>query len=128
VANVFISHRRTDQLEAEKLATEIRNAGHTVWLDDWNIGLGDSIVGRMNEGLEAADYVVLCYSSSGVDSEWISREWMSALAQQLNGAGIKLIPALLTGGGPPAILADIYYADLIKDWSGGVAMILKALK
>jgi hypothetical protein len=128
VANVFISHRRADYLEAEKLATEIRNAGHNAWLDDWNIGLGDSIVGRMNEGLDAADYVVLCYSSSGVDSEWISREWMSALARQLNGAGIKLIPALLTGGGPPAILADIYYADLVKDWPRGLAMILKALK
>lgn len=128
MANVFISHRRADYREAEKLAEEIRRAGHKVWLDDWAIGPGDSIVGKMDEGLRDADYLVLCYSSSGVSSQWTSREWMSALARQLNGEGIKLIPALLTGGEPPAILADIYYVDLVKDWSGGVASLLNAFK
>jgi hypothetical protein len=64
MANVFISHRRPDAREAEKLATAIKNAGHTVWLDDWNIDIGDSIVGRMHEGLDTSGYLVLCYSVS----------------------------------------------------------------
>jgi hypothetical protein len=85
MANVFISHRRSDDEESEDLAKEIKQAGHTVWLDVWEINLGDSIIERMNEGLEGAAYLVLCYSSSGVSSPWISREWMSALARQLDG-------------------------------------------
>ena len=128
MANVFISHRRNDINEAEKLAEEIRDAGHQVWLDEWNISLGDSIVGRMNEGLEAANYVVVCYSSSGVSSKWMSREWMSALARQLNGHGIKLIPVRLTAGEPPAILADIFYVDLVNDWPSGVIKLLGTIR
>jgi hypothetical protein len=128
VANVFISYRRNDVREAEKLANEVRAAGHQVWLDEWNINLGDSIVGQINEGLEAANYVVICYSSSGVSSQWMSREWMSVLARQLNGYGIKLIPVQLTGGAPPAILADIFYVDLMKDWAGGITRLLRTIR
>ncbi len=128
MANVFISHRGNDIREAERLAAEIQRAGHQVWLDEWNIGIGDSIVERINEGLEGATYVVLCYSSAGIMSPWMGREWMSALAQQLNGMGIKLLPILLTGGSPPAILADLKYADLVQNWSEGVAELLRSIR
>ena len=128
MAKVFVSHRKSDDAPAERLAQELRAAGHDVWLDVWEIGVGDSIVGQMHRGLEAAQYVVLCLSTSGVDSPYISREWLPSLARQLNGEGVKLLPARLTGGDPPAILADIQYADLVKDWTAGVAALLKAIR
>lgn len=128
MANLFISHRKNDDLEAKRLANELRSANHQVWLDEWNIMLGDSIIERMNEGLEGATYVIVCYSSSGVTSPWMSREWMSALTRQLNGCNIKILPVLLTGGSPPAILADLKYADLVKDWNKGVSELLRAIK
>jgi hypothetical protein len=128
MANVFISHRRADVVPAERLAEQLRAAGHRVWFDEWEIGLGDSIVGRMNEGLEGASYLVLCYSADGVDAPWIGREWLSALARQLQGQGVKILPVLLTGGRPPAILADIRHADLCADWDRGLAELLKAIR
>jgi hypothetical protein len=128
MANVFISHRGADIKEAELLANEIRRAGHQVWLDEWKINLGDSIIERINEGLEGAAYVIICYSSAGVTSPWMGREWMSALARQLNGESIRLLPIQLTGGRPPAILADIKHADLVKDWARGVSEIIRSIK
>lgn len=128
MAKVFISHRKADDVEAERLSTELQNAGHQVWLDEWVINVGDSIVGRMNEGLEEAAYVVLCYSSSGVTSPWISQEWMASLARQLNGCNIKILPVRLTGGDPPAILAGTKYADLVADWAKGVRDLLRAIR
>lgn len=125
--NVFISHRKTDAQMAEQLATEVRDAGHEVWFDEWKIDLGDSIVERIDEGLEGSNYLVLCYSSSGM-SDWVNREWMSALARQLSGHGVKVLPILLTGGKPPAILADIKYGDLTQDWSKGVSDLLRAIR
>jgi hypothetical protein len=127
LANVFVSHRRVDARAAECLAVELRGAGHDVWFDEWAIGLGDSIVGCIEEGLALAAYLVLCCSSSGVNAPWISREWMSALYRQLEGHGIKLLPVLL-GGAPPAILADVKFADLGADWSSGVAELLRAIQ
>ena len=71
---------------------------------------------------------MVCYSEAGVLSNWMSREWMSALARQLEGHGIKLLPVRLSGGVPPAILADIRYADLVKDWARGIRDLLQAIR
>lgn len=127
MANVFISHRGNDLTDAERLAAELKSLGHLVWLDKWEIDLGDSIVAKMNEGLEGASFLILCYSSSGVMSPWVSREWMSALARQMNGAGVKVLPVVLSGGQPPAIMADVKYTDLTSDWASGVSAICNAL-
>jgi hypothetical protein len=128
MANVFVSHRRIDAALAEKLASDIKAAGHRVWLDDWDISIGDSIIQRMHEGLTGSAYLVLCYSDSGVDAPWINREWHSALARQLDGETVKLLPVRLSGGKPPAILADIQYADLVADWPDGVTRLLRAIR
>jgi hypothetical protein len=128
MANLFISHRECDEMEAERLSVELHNAGHKVWFDKWDVEIGDSIVERINEGLSDSAYLILCFSSSGVTSDWISREWMSSLARQLSKHDVKILPVRLTGGEPPAILADIAYADLVKDWNKGVAQLLKAIR
>ncbi|WP_442869688.1 toll/interleukin-1 receptor domain-containing protein [Bradyrhizobium sp. CCBAU 65884] len=128
MARILISHRTADSLEAEHLASDLRAAGHDVWLDIWKIGLGDSIVERINTGLADAEYVVLCLSSVGVDAPWISREWMSALARQLEHKGVKLLPVRLTGGDLPPILADIQYADAVKDYASALRAILNAVR
>jgi len=127
MANVFVSHRSADIAVAERLAEDIRAAGHDVWLDAWNINLGDSIVERMNEGLTSASHVLLCWSSAGNLAPWFSREWLSALARQLNGHHIRLLPVLLPGSTPPALLADIKYADLAADYDQALNAILEEL-
>jgi TIR domain len=128
LSNVFISHRGGDSAEAMRLAEDIRAAGHQVWLDQWEVNVGDSIIERMNEGLKGATYVVVCCSSTGVGAPWMSREWMPALARQLDGHGIKVLPVRLTGGELPAVLADVKYADLVADWQRGVSALLRAIR
>ena len=128
MANIFVSHRGIDSDPAERLARELRNAGHRVWLDTWELTVGGSIVERINDGLAQASRLVLCYASSGIDTEWIKREWQPALALQLAGTGIRILPVRLTGGEPPAILADIFFIDLVSDWKIGVQRLLAALE
>lgn len=120
MAAIFVSYRAPDAVPAERLANELRSRGHDVWLDTWEISLGDSVIGKMNEGLAKAAYLLLCCSSSGLDSQWVSREWMSTLVRQLRGVDVKILPVRLTGGESPAILADIKHADITKDWDSGV--------
>src|SRR5690348_17084390 len=114
MANVFISHRSADSTLAEQLANEISLAGHKVWLDVWEIAIGDQIVDRMNSGLDGSTYLVVCYSSAGM-APWMNIEWMSALARQLNGEGVKVLPVRLSGKDAPAILRGTKYADLMID-------------
>jgi TIR domain len=126
MADVFISHRGSDRDDALRLALALRADGHQVWLDEWKVELGDSIIGKMNEGLESATHVVVAFSGAGL-APWMDREWMSALAGQLDGHGVRVLPVLLTGGELPALLRDIKYADLAADWAGGVADLQRVL-
>jgi hypothetical protein len=123
---VFVSHRSTDADLAEKLAIDLRNAGHDVWLDTWEVTVGDDIVERINDGLASAAYLVTCYSSAGM-APWMNKEWMSTLARQMNGAGVKILPVRLSGKEAPGILAGVKYADLISDWKRGVSDLLRAI-
>ena len=127
LTTVFVSHRGVDGAAAERLAAELRDRGHTVWLDIWEIRLGDSIVEKMNDGLTQSACLVLCYTDAGSASPWMGREWMATLARQLDGANVRLLPVKLSGGAPPAILADLKYADLTTDWSRGLAELCTAL-
>lgn len=127
MAGVFISYRTPDVALASRVAREIKAAGHEVWLDAWHIKIGDSIIARINDGLALSTYVVLCYSKHSLDTPWITREWHSALARQLDGFGVKILPVRLKGGNPPPILADLRYADLERDWDLGMAQLLSAI-
>lgn len=128
MARVFVSHRRDDVALAEQLALDLRASGHDVWFDEWAIDLGDSIVGRMNEGLGSAAYLVLCCSAQSMTGPWLGREWLSALARQLDGHAVRVLPVLLPGGVPPPIIADLKYADLSADWRAGVAALLRTIR
>lgn len=127
MASIFVSHRGLDQEPAERLATELRLARHDVWLDTWTVRPGDSIVHEITSGLTRSAYLVLCLSRHG-PSPWLDREWMSALARQLDAKDIVLLPVRLTGGDLPAILADIKLVDLVADWPNGVKELLRALR
>ena len=128
MASVFICHRGADQDAAERLARDLQNRNYVVWLDIWKINIGDSIVERVNDGLSGSSHLVLCYSDTGSMGPWMSREWMSTLARQLKGVQVRLLPVRLTGGSPPAILADLKYADLVADWSTGVDALCDAIR
>ncbi len=126
MARVFISYRGIDTGAAVKLAEALRAAGHAVDFAEWDLGIGDSIVGWANQVLGDARFVVLCLSSSGL-SDWVNAEWMSTFMRQLDGQGVKLLPVKLTGGSPPPLLADRKLADLVMDWDRGLKQLLAAL-
>ena len=126
MVHVFISYRSDDLVAAKRLKEDLAADGHDIWLDIENIKIGDSIIERINAGLEGASFLILCLSKHGL-SPWMNQEWMSSLARQLNGVNVKILPVRLAGGNPPAILADLRYADLAKDWDSGFGQLKAAL-
>jgi len=51
MANVFLCHRKPDAAAVARLAIALRDAGHSVWFDEWEIGVSDSIVAQIDRGL-----------------------------------------------------------------------------
>lgn len=50
--DVFISYSSKDKTVVHALAQRLRDDGLRVWLDDWEIRLGESIPLKLQQGLE----------------------------------------------------------------------------
>jgi hypothetical protein len=72
--DVFLSHSAKDKALVRPVAERLRADGMRVWLDDWEIRLGDSIPAKIEEGLEHSRVLVLCLSASAFGSDWTQLE------------------------------------------------------
>ncbi|HEX4228840.1 MAG TPA: toll/interleukin-1 receptor domain-containing protein [Bryobacteraceae bacterium] len=65
---VFLSHASVDKpfIEHVKLMLE---EGHDIecWLDKFEIGFGDNIVSRINDGLSKSDFLLLFLSEASLN-------------------------------------------------------------
>ena len=72
--DVFLSHSSKDKTVVRAVAERLRSDGLRVWLDDWEIGPGDSIPAKIEDGLEHSRVLVLCMSVNAFGSEWAQLE------------------------------------------------------
>lgn len=88
--DVFISHASEDkQAVAKPLAEELRSRGFTVWYDDYEIKLGDSIPKKIDEGL-GSRFGVVVLSPSFFAKNWPKKE-LEALLQREADGGVKVV-------------------------------------
>ena len=76
---VFLSHSSKDKPLARKIAEKIKDVGIKVWLDEWEILVGDSITQKIQTGLESANYVAVLLTKHSVKSGWVEKEWQSKI-------------------------------------------------
>lgn len=77
-----------------------------VWFDDWQIQAGDSIPGKLNEGLGAFEAFVLVWSANAKRSNWVRHELHSAITRAVNDNTARIIPCKLDETPLPALIAD----------------------
>jgi tetratricopeptide (TPR) repeat protein len=97
---VFCSHRSVDKPEVEALAARLRAAGIDAWLDKWEILAGDSIVNKINAGLEECTVGLLFFSNKQqAGGLWYAAE-QDSLTQALIEDGKRLIPVMIDADAP----------------------------
>jgi hypothetical protein len=74
MSHLFISYSRRDNEEVTRIAQELKDAGHTVWLDASAIQGGARWQGEIVRGIADADVFVLMLSPDAVKSENVERE------------------------------------------------------
>ena len=118
---IFISYTHADSASARRIADALKRAGLEPWIDQEEIGPGDSFLEKMNAGLAASAYVLLLMSAAALASRWVNREWMSTLARQ----GTVLLPLLLEKCPLPPLLTDIVYIDFSNDFETGLRQLME---
>lgn len=105
--SVFLSHNKRDAADARGLGVHLQLVGASVWLDEWEIQPGDSIPGKLNEGLGRFAVFLLLWSNNAAGSRWVKSEIESAIHAVMSDPARKVIPVLLDDTPLPPLLAPI---------------------
>lgn len=124
---VFISHSSEDKTFAKLLATDIAEAGHKPWLDEWEIRAGDSIPREITKGLDQCDYLIIVLTENSTNSNWVENEWQSKYWDEVSTGEIKIIPLLLQKCKIPRLLIHKKYANFSVSYESGLEEVLAAI-
>jgi hypothetical protein len=120
---LFICHASEDKPFVESLCSYLDARDVPVWYDRREIKVGQSIVQRINEGLDSASHLVIVLSKRSVEKPWVQRELSSAVMLQLSKKRVTVLPIRLDDCAIPSIIADIKYADARE----GMASVIRDL-
>ncbi|MEI6154788.1 MAG: toll/interleukin-1 receptor domain-containing protein [Deltaproteobacteria bacterium] len=84
MAKIFLSHNSNDKIFTRALYKRLKAKNHDVWLDEIEIPLGGSIVGKIFDGIEDADFVIAIISKNSVSSNWVKKELYLAMHKEIS--------------------------------------------
>lgn len=125
---LFISHSSLDKPFVLRLAVELLNRGFPVWLDTWELGLGDSLLDRIYGAIDESSYLLLVMSPAAATSGWVEKEINAALVREDQLGRRFLLPIKAADCQIPLKVADRLYADFSRSFLTGVEMLEVALK
>jgi hypothetical protein len=108
MSDVFISYSRSDRSIAEAIAKLLEGSGVSVWWDR-DIPIGKSFDSEIEQQLQVAHCVVVLWSGTSVNSEWVKNEATEGLDKG------RLVPALIENVRIPLAFRRIQTSDL-RDW------------
>lgn len=124
---VFLCHASEDKGFVRRVYQDLKTRGHVPWIDEAEIKVGQSIVGKINEALGEYDVFILFLSQSSVEKPWVKREWNAALMRRLAEANVLFIPAHIDPVKAPPILSDLKYTNFQESYFAGIEEILSSI-
>lgn len=124
---VFISYSHRDKEFVNRLALNLVRSKAWVWLDEWEIAAGESLIERIQSLIQRASVLVAVFSRASVESIWCKREVTAGIQRELEEKQIIVIPALLEDCEIPLFLRDKKHADFRTNFDDGLAAINTAI-
>jgi len=128
--SIFLCHASTDKPTVRRIAEGLIKRGSRVWLDEAEILIGDSLIDKIQGGIQNSDYLGVVLSPRSVGSIWVKKEVEAALSQEIDAGRVKVLPILIEDCDIPLFLKPKKYADLRNDdvFGLGVEQLVERLK
>lgn len=127
MANIYISYSSNDKEFANKLFKSLEQLGHSSWLDEQKIQVGEHIPSKIQEGLKSADYLIVILSSSSVKSGWVEKEWQAKYWSEVESGKTVVFPVLIEKCDIPPLLKPKKYANFTEDYGAGFVELMAAI-
>lgn len=127
--SAFLSHTSADKPFVRRLASDLDNQGIRCWIDEAEIKVGESLIEKIRNGLDAVDYVLVILSPAAVASRWVQREVDVAMNQEIAGTRLKVLPLMYSRCDPPGFLLGKLYADFTdpKGYEAALEKLVRSL-
>lgn len=122
---IFLSHTSIDKPFVEKLARDLMRLGINVWYDKYEIKVGESILWKIDEGIQEAEYLGVVISRDAWESEWVRTEISAAWQKQVKQKGNFVLPIYYRECEMPLFLSGIKYADFRTDYQSGLQDLVR---
>jgi len=124
---IFISYSHADKAFVDKLALELVKHDAHVWVDTWELNVGDSILNRVQEAIRDSSALLIVLSKASVASEWCKKELNAGLMRELEEKRVVVLPLLVEDCEIPVFLREKMYADFRKEFKRGLKALLEAV-
>jgi hypothetical protein len=124
---VFLSHSSKDKPFVRKLATDLEKYGLSVWLDERNIKIGDSIFDSVEQGILDSDFAIIIISNETFERPWVKRELKALFDLEIERGEKIIIPALIEETTLPLFLRDKKYTKFFEGYDLALKEILEAM-
>ncbi len=121
-ARTFISYAREDSEFVMKLARDLRGAGADIWLDRFDIPVGDRWDRAVQDALDSCGRFLVVLSPASVGSDNVMAELNFALD-----SAKRVFPVLQRDCKRPLRIHDRQYADFTVQYQSGLEELLSAL-
>src|SRR5688500_14605373 len=111
MSSIFLSHSSKDRVFVRRPARRLSKDGIPVWLDEADVKIGDSLIRRIGEAIDRADFVGAVISRNSVASTWVQKELSMAATKEIAAKKVVVLPILIDQCEIPEFLKDKLYAD-----------------
>jgi hypothetical protein len=127
--SIFLSHAHEDKPFVRHLARDLTSEDVKVWIDEAEMGVGDSLLDKITFAISDVDYLGVVISAYSAHSDWVTREIEIAMTEEIAGKRVKVIPLLLRGGTLPPVLTGKIFADFTSEpaYAGSLQLLLARL-
>ena len=130
--DLFICHASEDKPAiVEPLADALRAAGYSAWYDAAELRWGDSLSGKINEGLRRSRYVLVVLSPNFMSKNWPRRELDASIGHEASAGQVRVLPLLCCDEHERAqILGELPLIQdkLYQEWRGDPDEVVRALE
>lgn len=125
--SIFISYSHVNEEIVEKISSYLVNNNTYIWLDKWELNLGDSLIEKIQEAITECSALLVMLSKESVESTWCKKELSSGIIRELEEKRVVVIPVILDDCKIPLFLRDKLYADFRGDFDKAITKLSENL-
>jgi hypothetical protein len=122
--DIFISHSSRDKAAASHLATTLNFSAIDVWLDDWELEVGQSLTDEIAKAMDDSRFIAILITANYNKTVWTKTEYKKALAREQKENRTVMLPLIVGEAQIPDFLEDKIYVDLRTEFFSGITKLV----